>query len=559
MSMENFCQILRARQHMDSDASIAITGEEGCLVGETIINTNRNEKGVSYEIEYMYNQFHKIKKGVKSHKLWNLKNPTYVRSFDGHFIKLHKIKDVVYSGEKEVFKMVLEDDSSLTATSNHKILTQNGFIELLKLDKEKDKVMCDTLHSTPRGKMQHKFHDIQIGGLRYHPYAKLPGQGGGKSRRLEIHRIIYEANLNGLDLRDFIEVVSDDEEKSKTLKYINPQIFSIHHKDGNHYNNEIKNLDCISIEEHLKLHGMIAYENFNQGIGLYKKIVSIELIGVKKVYDILCEDPYHNFVANGMVVHNSGKTTAAIQVGKQIDKKHFNIAQSMIYTTDHKEIQAKIEDPKISVLIIDEAIKNFYKLNFQDRKQKYLNQVWTLCRKENKITVLCIPRFRDLNEYFRNHRIKYWVHILTRGIAVVLIKDDSAFVQDPWYMDLNQKIWDTYRGNKKIAELTLKDKAKIYSRTKNYLCLIQFDDLAPDEKTEYLTIVGSKKYEGLDPQDKPKELSFIEKKYRDKLKNLCFREFNVGKTKAFIHHHYQLPNTTVQDWYSEWQGLTPVR
>ena len=43
-----------------------------------------------------------------------------------------------------------------------------------------------------------------------------------------------------------------------------------------------------------------------------EKIVSIEKIGIEDVYDIQMESPNHNFIANGIVVHNCGKTIQAI-------------------------------------------------------------------------------------------------------------------------------------------------------------------------------------------------------------------------------------------------------
>ena len=39
------------------------------------------------------------------------------------------------------------------------------------------------------------------------------------------------------------------------------------------------------------------------------KIVSIEYVGVGPTYDLVTEDPHRNFVADGIVVHNSGRYT----------------------------------------------------------------------------------------------------------------------------------------------------------------------------------------------------------------------------------------------------------
>lgn len=49
-------------------------------------------------------------------------------------------------------------------------------------------------------------------------------------------------------------------------------------------------------------------------------IVSIESVGVMQTYDIQMRDPYNNFVANKFVVHNSGKSTAALMAVATLHK-----------------------------------------------------------------------------------------------------------------------------------------------------------------------------------------------------------------------------------------------
>jgi len=46
----------------------------------------------------------------------------------------------------------------------------------------------------------------------------------------------------------------------------------------------------------------------NHGVPEYSKVVSVTPVGREMTYDIVCEDPHRNFVANGIVVHNCGKT-----------------------------------------------------------------------------------------------------------------------------------------------------------------------------------------------------------------------------------------------------------
>lgn len=57
---------------------------------------------------------------------------------------------------------------------------------------------------------------------------------------------------------------------------------------------------------------LIVSENHPYSRPKYSKCIKIEYIGVEDTYDIVCDDPYRNFVANGIVVHNCGKTATSI-------------------------------------------------------------------------------------------------------------------------------------------------------------------------------------------------------------------------------------------------------
>lgn len=59
------------------------------------------------------------------------------------------------------------------------------------------------------------------------------------------------------------------------------------------------------------------------------KVKYIRLYGVEDTYDIVCEEPYRNFVANGIIVHNSGKTIVSAALAKYLDDKK-DVASLMI-------------------------------------------------------------------------------------------------------------------------------------------------------------------------------------------------------------------------------------
>ena len=120
--------------------------------------------------------------------------------------------------------------------------------------------------------------------------------------------------------KDFISILKNHPDKIKNLKFTDPSKTQIHHKDFNHYNNDITNLECLSKYEHNKLHSAVNKFNFNQGIPYYSKVISIDYVGIKNTYDIVCKEPYHNFVANGIVVHNSGKTVTLQVIAENFSK-----------------------------------------------------------------------------------------------------------------------------------------------------------------------------------------------------------------------------------------------
>ena len=197
-----------------------------------------------------------------------------------------------------------------------------------------------------------------------------------------------------------------------------------------------------------------------------------------------------------------GKSNCAIQIAKE-SSPSFDIETDEVGSTLKQELQEKILDKKkYCAIVVDEAIKRLYKQNWQSKSQRFLNQLYTLCRQENKITVLCLPRFIDLNEFFRNHRVKFWIHIVQRGTAVVFMKDWSPFTKDPWWMVENQKIIDIQARNKSIVDIDVNLKVKILSKSKNFLLSFTFSDFDPEDKEKYLQYVGSNKYgNNLDAED----------------------------------------------------------
>lgn len=286
---------------------LGLLWDMGCVTGDTIINCNRSGAGFKITLRDLFIKFN----GGR----WDKSIPTKVRSCVGDRIRLHTIRDVVYQGAKLTYKLTLEDGKSIRATDNHEFMTQRGWVRLRDLQKT-DSIMVDTLYpiKTKLNKPKIRYSLVSV---INHPHARKT-----KHKRndrydkiytlwhIEKHRVIAEAHLNGITYDSFVKKVRLGDVDG--LKFIDPKLFHVHHKNKDNKDNRISNLEILPVRVHQKLHG--DYSSLGQGEFKFSRIIKKVKFKVEKVYDIVCDDPHRNFVANGMVIHNSGKTAGTIHI-----------------------------------------------------------------------------------------------------------------------------------------------------------------------------------------------------------------------------------------------------
>jgi superfamily II DNA or RNA helicase len=309
-----------------------LSAPTGCLSGDSLININRAKYGKPVSIEHLYLKYHGNPSQTMGPNL-NKNIPTFVRAYnkDKDKIRLHKIKDVVYSGKKPCYLLTLQNGKTIKATPSHLIQTAKGWKKLILLIPNIDEIMVDTLLPKKSNKNKKKYSDKNVGGLWYHPFArkfKSNSYARGWDKDIEYHRAVYEAHINNLTLDEYKKILKYEKEKAKKLNFVNIKENEIHHKDENHNNNVPENLTEMKISEHKKLHS--DYSLFGQGTPKFSKVKSINFSGIEDTYDIICEDPYRNFVANEIVVHNSGKTVIALYLIAKTKQP----ALIIIHTTD---------------------------------------------------------------------------------------------------------------------------------------------------------------------------------------------------------------------------------
>jgi len=181
-------------------------------------------------------------------------------------------------------------------------------------------------------------------------------------------------------------------------------------------------------------------------------------------------------------IEGSGKSTLSIELCMKLDPK-FRLDRNVIFQPTVSVVTKKIYGlPRYTPLSIDEAMRTMYKRNFATTESKTQALIFSMCRKQNKPVFLNIPNFFDLDSYYRNHRVRVWIFIPKRGLAMVLMKDPSPFISDPWYQKENQKI---------IERIMKKDKfnignlIKALRSTRNYVYEFEFPDLDPKTKALY--------------------------------------------------------------------------
>lgn len=79
-----------------------------------------------------------------------------------------------------------------------------------------------------------------------------------------------------------------------------------------------------------------------------------------------------------------GKSTLAANIGFESDM-FFDFERNELFSPTNEEMQEKVVGlPRFSTIVADEAIKILYKLNWQSKSQRFLNELYALCRRENK-------------------------------------------------------------------------------------------------------------------------------------------------------------------------------
>jgi len=201
----------------------------------------------------------------------------------------------------------------------------------------------------------------------------------------------------------------------------------------------------------------------------------------------------------------TGKSTFTTLLCQEICKVahlKFSFKDNIIYSPNVKEIQDKITRlPKLAPINLDEAVKTFFNQEWWNDIAIYLSKFSALCGSENKCVILCMPKFAHFIKTLRTHRIKFWVHVVERGLAVGFFPDPSAFEDDQWHLDECKRLIRTSFKRKKFIDLSTNDLVRKYESLPIHACTIKFDDLTPEDKAIYASEKKAHQYLGMKKEE----------------------------------------------------------
>lgn len=331
-----------------------VYGLDGCLTGDTNIRYTvmkngeiQNSKGGT--LEHLWHRWNGVEKSGKGYyqRKSTKDSDFYILSMDHDgFIVKNRVADVVKTGTKACFLLCTDSGRKIKATSDHKFFTGCKYQPLSEL-KVGDEVV---VHNNTRYKNDGKRHLPYLATTVKWHYSKTIKPRiihGNTYYVLPLHRMAYEANLNGLELDEYRELLNSGiTSLPHGFKTIPPN-HDVHHVDENRHNNHPDNLELIEHGDHAILH---SDKNRGKWVVTTEKIVSIDPAGDHDTFDVKCYVPHNNYVANGFVVHNCGKTGIAIRASIRAQLRHI---YEKIREDGVTALRRVPEDSDVTVLYID--------------------------------------------------------------------------------------------------------------------------------------------------------------------------------------------------------------
>lgn len=218
---------------------------------------------------------------------------------DEGYIVHNEVIGVVKTGTKECFEVETVTGRIIRATEDHKFYVGDGYLPLSEISEGSLVFIHDNIPDTGK---QPRIHRKQTT-VKHHPWGQHKEINGYDYKQLYVSRLVVEANMNGLSYEDYKDRLNAG--FLAGLVFLSPDQH-VHHVDEDVRNNQLSNLVVMWADEHNRHHAI--GNNKLSFIAVEDEILSINSVGTKNTYDVQMANPFNNYVADGFVVHNSGKS-----------------------------------------------------------------------------------------------------------------------------------------------------------------------------------------------------------------------------------------------------------
>ena len=260
-------------------------------------------------------------------------------------IRKNKVVDIRYQGVKPIYKITLSNGATISTTDNHKYPTKNGE---KRLDELKIGDILFVKGEYEKCTQKYGYSDITKENIERKSYQKCgfptgennPGYTNGAYAEFKKNKELLPKNCEDCGIIH--------------------RRMEVHHVDGDRTNSSMSNLVKLCPSCHKKREYKVGrVKKGEKGYPvLESKIIAIDLIGEKEVYDVEMEAPNHNFlVESGIVTCNShGVGYGEISYWTAYAKAHFPLHFCCSYLHYAKEKTKPQEE--IDEIVLDAKSMN---------------------------------------------------------------------------------------------------------------------------------------------------------------------------------------------------------